>query len=324
MNSLPRPVRLVLLLMLVPMVVTAHPGPGIVVDADGQVCFVHGGVLVRVDAAGAARSIAPDPQKIGSVQLHHLFTDPQLNLYTAADTGSGIWKISPDDGYSRFFPPANEDRSVLVGLGGDPFCLDLAGNIFVVVSQQHRFTQILKVTAQGRIVLLIGGDMGHADGAAGEARFGDLHGGAMFVANDGSLYLTDDGRYLRKITSDGTVSTLAGGSERGFSDGVGEQARFNGACGLTGDGDGNIYVADSENHRIRKITAQGITTTYAGTGRAGSDDGAVTAATFDYPTGVAFAPGGVIFVLDSHNSRVRKIARDGQVSTLLESVSDLK
>ena len=258
--------RLFLLLALVPFVLSAHPGPGIVVDSEGSVCFTCGSGIVRVDPTGTARIIFPDPQRTRFFQLHHLFTDAQRHLYTAADTGSGIWKISPDDKLSRFFPPPNEDRSILIGLGGDPFCLDQAGNIFAVNSQQDKFTQLLKITAQGKITLLAGGDWGHADGPAEHARFGDLHGGAMLLAADGSLYLTDDGRCLRKITLDGTVSTLAGGTERGFADGSGTQARFDGACGLAADGNGNIYIADGSNHRIRRITPQGNTTTSAGTG----------------------------------------------------------
>ena len=146
----------------------------------------------------------------------------------------------------------------------------------------------------------------------------------MFLAADGSLYLTDDGRYLRKIAMDGTVSTLAGGAERGYADGSGTQARFNGACGLTADQDGSIYVADSANHRIRKITRQGVTTTYAGSGSAGSSDGPAAEATFDQPTGVTLGPSGILYVLDGDNSRVRKIAPDGHVTTLLRTVSDLK
>lgn len=312
-----------LLLALAPFVLSAHPGAGIVVDSEGQVCFTCGGCLVRVDATGAARIILQDAQHVKFYQLHHIFMDAQRNLYTAADTGSGIWKVSHDDKLSRFFPPPNEDRSVLIGLGGDPFCMDREGNIFAVNSRQDKFTQLLKITAAGRITLIAGGDWGHADGKAGQAQFGDLHGGAMALASDGSLYLTDDYRYVRKITIDGTVSTLAGGPERGFADGSRTQAHFDGACGLALDGDGNIYVADTGNNRLRKITPQGITT-FAGTGGSGSADGLAAGATFDQPSGVTFGPGGVLYVLEGGNSRVRKITPDGQVTTLLRSIADLK
>ena len=324
MKPLRRPYLLTFLLALARSIVSAHPGPGIVVDSEGRVCFTSGGRIIAIDTAGTARIILHDPQNSKFYQLHHLFVDAERNLYTAADTGSGIWKVSPNDKISRFFPPPNEDRSVLIGLGGDPFCLDQAGNVFAINSQQAEFTQVIKITPQGRIALLVGGDWGHADGPPAHARFGDLHSGAMFLAADGSLYLTDDGRYLRKIAMDGTVSTLAGGAERGYADGAGNRARFNGVCGLAADQDGSIYVADSANHRIRKITRQGITSTYAGSGSAGSSDGPAAAATFDLPTGVTLGPSGVLYVLDGDNSRVRKISPDGHVTTLLRTVSDLK
>lgn len=324
MEPLPCLSLLSLLLVLVPFRPSAHPGSGIVVDPAGVVFFTCGGGIVRVDATGHARIIAVDPQQAQFAQLHHLFIDAQRNLYTASDMGNAVWKVSPNDKVARFFPPPNEDRGQLIGLGGDPFCLDLAGNIFAVNSQQDKFTQVLKITVQGRVVMLVGGDWGHADGPAEKARFGDLHGGAMLLAADGSLYLTDDGRYLRKITMDGTVSTLAGGAERGYADGSGAQARFDGISGLTADGEGNIYVADYSNHRIRRINPQGVATTYAGAGRAGSADGPADAATFDHPTGVTFGLGGILCVLDADGSRVRKIAPDGSVTTLLKSVSDLR
>ena len=105
--------------------------------------------LLAVDTTGTARIILHDPQNSRFYQLHHLFVDAERNLYTAADTGSGIWKVSPNDKISRFFPPPNKDRSVLVGLGGDPFCLDQAGNVFAINSQQAEFTQVIKITAAG-------------------------------------------------------------------------------------------------------------------------------------------------------------------------------
>src|SRR5678809_1589729 len=135
MKPLRRPSLLSFLLALAPCIGAAHPGPGIVVDSEGRVCFTSGGRIVAIDTAGIARIILHDPQNSRFYQLHHLFVDAERNLYTAADTGTGIWKVSPNDKISRFFPPPNKDRSVLVGLGGDPFCLDQAGNVFAINSQ---------------------------------------------------------------------------------------------------------------------------------------------------------------------------------------------
>lgn len=305
------------LLALAPLPGRAHPGAGMVVDAQGQVFFVQGNRIVRVATNGHAQVFLEDPTHQNFFQLHHLFLDDRQNLYTAADSGGAVWKISPQGQLSRFFPPPNEDRNVRVGLGGDPFAIDPAGHLLAVNSQQHQFTQLLRLTPQGQITLLAGGAWGHADGRAGQARFRDLHGGAMAFGSNGVFFLTDDGCSLRKITGDGTVSTLAGGTNRAFADGPSAVARFDGVCGLTLDAAGNVYSADSGNHRIRKTTPRGVTTTLAGSGRAGSTDGLAAEAAFTHPTGVAFGPDGVLYVLDHDGRIVRKISTSGQVTTIL-------
>ena len=103
---------------------------------------------------------------------------------------------------------------------------------------------------------------------------------AMAIGPDDVLYLTDgkksgfDGATcIRRVTPDGEVSTLAGTIESGFADGKGDQARFRIAVGLAVDSKGNVYVADSGNRRIRKVTPEGIVTTIAGSGKEGTADG---------------------------------------------------
>ena len=317
MKSLRQKFLLLLFAVLPPLTLSAHPGAGIVVDAQGQVFFVHGNSIVRVDAAGSTRVILQDTEHKNFYQLHHLFLDAQQNLYTAADTGSGIWKISADGQLSRFFPPPNEDRAVLVGLGGDPFAMDRAGNIVAVNSRQNQFTQLLRISPAGRLTVLAGGVWGHANGAGDKARFADLHSGAMVFAPDGTLYLTDDGSCLRKVTAAGVVSTLAGGTNRGYADGLAAQARFDGVQGLALDAAGNVYAADCGNNRIRKITPQGVVTTFAGSGKAGLADGPPADAMFAQPTGVAIGSDGFLNVLEAHFPRIRRVATNGHVTTLL-------
>lgn len=115
-----------------------------------------------------------------------------------------------------------------------------------------------------------------------------------------------------------TVSTLAGSSV-GFADGTGNTAHFNFPAGVAVAADGTVYVADASNHQIRKITAAGIVTTLAGSTTAGFADGLGTTAKFAYPSSVAVANDGSVFVADRYNNRIRKITQDGLVSTLAGS-----
>ncbi|WP_454828475.1 gluconolaconase [Pseudoxanthomonas wuyuanensis] len=159
------------------------------------------------------------------------------------------------------------------------------------------------------------GIRGLRDGPALQARFADPYG--LAVAADGTRYVADagDNNRIRTIAADGTVSTLAGGAE-GFADGVGSAAAFHTPSGLALDAAGNLYVADTGNHAIRKVTPQGAVTTLAGTGQAGFRDGPGAQAQFNGPIGVAVDAGGRVYVADTYNDRIREIAPDGQVSTL--------
>ena len=113
--------------------------------------------------------------------------------------------------------------------------------------------------------------------------------------------------------------TLAGRFCGGFADGVGALAQFDSPEGLGVDKEGNIFVADSGNHRIRRITPEGVTSTFAGSGEEGFADGAGAAAQFNYPTGVAADSDGNIFVADRDNHRIRRITPDGVTSTFAGS-----
>ena len=159
------------------------------------------------------------------------------------------------------------------------------------------------------------GQQGLREGLALQARYADPYG--IAVAGDGTRYLADagDNNRIRIIRLDGTVATLAGSVE-GFIDGSGSAAAFNTPSGLALDREGNLYVADTGNHAIRKVTPQGVVTTLAGDGVAGSNDGHAAQARFNGPLGVAVDGAGNVFVADTYNDRIRRIGRDGLVSTL--------
>ena len=137
------------------------------------------------------------------------------------------------------------------------------------------------------------------------------------IAIDGTIYVADAGESnrIRKIAPDGSVTTLAGGNE-GFSDGVGAAASFNTPSALALASDGNLFVADTANNRIRKITPGARVSTVAGDGTAGYADGPGGQAQFNGPIGVAVDARGNVYVADTYNDRIRMIATDGQVSTI--------
>ncbi|MGW8123546.1 Ig-like domain-containing protein [Roseivirga echinicomitans] len=132
----------------------------------------------------------------------------------------------------------------------------------------------------------------------------------------GNMYVSDFGsNKIRKITTNGVVTTFAGSGVTGSANGNGVNASFNRPRGLTIDAAGNIYVADRDNNVIRKITPSGDVTTYAGSGAWGSTNGASSNARFNSPNGVAVDASGNLFVTDGNNNLIRKIDTNGNVST---------
>jgi hypothetical protein len=158
---------------------------------------------------------------------------------------------------------------------------------------------------------------GSADGVGAAARFDGL----QSVATDsaGNVYVADTNNHtIRKITPAGVVYTLAGTAHlAGSTDATGPAARFNSPRGIATDSAGNVYVADTLNYTIRKITPAAVVTTLAGTaGAFGATDATGAAARFNSPSGVATDSAGNVYVGDTGNLTVRKITPAGEVSTL--------
>jgi sugar lactone lactonase YvrE len=175
----------------------------------------------------------------------------------------------------------------------------------------------------GAVVTTLAGSVGQtgsSDGTGSAARFDEPEG--TVVDSSGNVYVADTyNDEIRKITPSGVVSTLAGSAGRtGSSDGTGGAARFDDPWGVAVDSAGNVYVADTYNDEIRKITPSGVVSTLAGSaGQTGSSDGTGGAARFDYPTGVAVDSAGNVYVADLDNNEIRKISPSGVVTTLAGS-----
>jgi hypothetical protein len=137
------------------------------------------------------------------------------------------------------------------------------------------------------------------------------------VARDaaGNLYISNTySNSIQKVSPDGTITTVAGGG-KGFADGNGVNARFFYPSGIALDGNGNLFVADMQNHAIRKVSPGGVVTTIAGNGAPGAVNGNGTAASFNNPAGIAVDANGNVFVSDQFNHMIRKISPNGNVTT---------
>ncbi|HEX7841348.1 MAG TPA: hypothetical protein VF469_27910 [Kofleriaceae bacterium] len=285
------------------------------VTADGTVTTLAGtaGSVGSVDGTGAvARLNAPQGVAVDSAG----------NVYVADSSNATIRKVTADGAVTTLAGAASmaggTDGIAAAARFNRPFgaAADHAGNVYVADQSNHT---IRKVTADGVVTTLAGaaGMPGSTDGVGADARFCSPAGVAVDSA--GNVYVADQCNHtIRKVTADGAVTTLAGTAGMlGSADGIGAAARFFNPAGVAVDSAGNVYVADTFNHTIRKVTAAGVVTTLAGTaGSLGGLDGTGAAARFSYPDGVAVDGAGNVYVADTSNSSIRKITAAGVVTTL--------
>ncbi|HTZ19767.1 MAG TPA: NHL repeat-containing protein [Opitutaceae bacterium] len=247
--------------------------------------------------------------------------DSAGNIFVAEYYGQTIRKITPAGVVSTIAGLAgmvgNADGAGNAARFNYPtgVATDAAGNIYVADSVNHT---IRKITADGIVSTLAGlaGNSGNTNGTGNTARFNGPTGVATDAA--GNIYVADYGNQtIRKITPAGVVSTIAGlAGNPGSADGAGSAARFYCPSGVAVDGTGNVYVADEKNVSIRKITPAGVVSTLAGLSGSGSTDGTGPGARFMSPYYLTLDVAGSLYVAEYQDATVRKITRDGVVSTL--------
>jgi sugar lactone lactonase YvrE len=256
-------------------------------------------------------------------------TDNAGNVYVADSSSSTIRKITPAGAVTTLAGTAGVTGSTDATGAAASFFLpggvatDDAGNVYVADSGNRT---IRKITPAGVVTTFAGtaGVMGstNATGAAASFNF------PLDVATDsaGNVYVVDPpNQTIRKITPTGAVTTLAGSGFQGSTDATGAAARFFFPQGIATDSAGNVYVGDTINETIRKITPAGVVTTLAGMaadvvetpGIAGSTDAIGSAARFNSPTGLAVDSAGNVYVADTGNHTIRKITPAGAVSTVV-------
>lgn len=267
---------------------------------------------LAIDATGQAVVIRPPVTHASTRQakLQRLPTttaDQPLVISTVA--GTGIEGNGGDGG-----PALNATFSTPTQVA-----VDRHGNLYIAGYGNSR---IRKIDRQGIITAFAGtGEPGFAGdgGPALQAKINFPH--AITVTDNGTVYFTDTKNHrVRKITPDGIITTIAGNGQAGFSGdgGLALQASLNQPEGIAVDKRGNVFIAEFNNHIIRKITPAGIITTVAGNGTAGfsGDGGPASKASLNITPAVAVDSSGNLYLCDRENHRVRKVGRRGIITTV--------
>ena len=258
-----------------------------------------------------AGSSAGDDDGTGSAaQFNYpsgMAVDSSGYVYVADTNNNRIRKISSTGAVTTLAgSSAGDDDGALAAAkfnGPTGVAVDSSGNVYVADYINDR---IRKISPASVVTTFAGSSSGDDDGTGTAAKF--FYPSGVAVDSSGYVYVADYSNHrIRKISSAGVVTTLAG-SSAGDDDGTGTAAKFYNPSGVAVDSSGNVYVADTSNHRIRKISSAGVVTTLAGSS-AGDDDGALAAAKFNDPTAVAVDSSGNVYVADTSNHRIRKISR---------------
>lgn len=251
--------------------------------------------------------------------VKYVAPDGDGNVFVATETC--IYKLS---GGEVTVVAGGDERDYVDGPNGkflviSGLAMDTDGCL--IVSDSDDYGCIRKVALDGHVSTVTGspeGDQGCEDGQGTAARFSQPRAVAMDC--DGNMLVAGGCDHcIRKVAPDGTVSTLAGKcGEAGRTDGPSHLARFDDPHGVAVDVEGNVLVADTDNHCIRKIARDGVVSTLAGSTNGESDhaDGAGVAARFHLPMGIAVDIDGTIVVADFVNCCIRKVTAEGVVSTL--------
>lgn len=252
--------------------------------------------------------------KVYVVYPQHIAIDRKNVIFGHND--QSVFKINPDGTNSMLIAP-NDDYKHIADLTIRP-----SGDIYLANAGNFN---IVKLSQTGATTVFAGaGTKGYANGTGTDAKFSAI--GNICHDEVGNLYVID-GHRIRKITTTGAVSTLAGSDTDGNIDGVGEAAQFGTLAGIAvNEWEGTVYVSDQKYHNIRKIEPDGSVTTLAGNGTAGFADGTGTAAQFYQPGAMAVDPSGNIWIVDSNPAasvyEVREMNKAGLVYTFVKGTTD--
>jgi len=297
--------------------------------------FGQSGVITTVAGNGTAK-FSGDSGPAMSASLNNPYgvaVDTSGNVYIADYDNNRVRKVSPSGVITTV---AGNGNSVFSGDGGPAtsaglcqpsgVAVDASGNLFIADNCNNL---IRKVSPSGIITTVAGngniGTVGSSNGDGGPALAATLaNPAAVAVDASGNLFIADlNDQRIRKVSAGGTITTIAGNQTTGFSGdgGLATSASLYAPSGVAVDASGNLFIADSGNNRIRKVSASGVISTVAGNGTSNysGDGGTATSASLYGPYGVAVDATGNLFVADNGNNRIRKVSSSGIITTVAGS-----
>jgi len=272
---------------------------------------------VAVDAAGNVYEVEPDPSgarvRMISTATFNPITCVQGNTCINSIAGNRPNAFGGDGG-----PAAASALNMAAGVAVDP-----SGNLYIADSGNRRVRKIPSVAGAGPSISTVAGNgVFSFSGDGGQANLALMNfPQGVAVGADGSVYFADsDNNVVRKVAPNGAISTIAGNATAGFNgdNGSGPAAQLNTPIGVAVDASGNLFIADSANNRVRKVSAAGVITTYAGNGTPGStgDGGLAASAELNAPFGLALDAAGNLYITEFSGARVRKVSAAGAISTV--------
>lgn len=276
-------------------------------------------VAITLAGNGGALSADGVGTSAGFNYPYGLTVDNLGNIYVADFCGHRIRKVSPSGVVTTLV--GNGVAGYVEGQGtaasfNNPHdvAVDAQGNVYAVLYGNHR---IAKITPSGSMTVLAGNGVAtFADGTGTAASFWSPTG--ITIDQQGTLYVVDrSNQRIRKISPSGVTTTLAGNGVAGYTNGVGTAASFYSPSDVAVDLQGNVYVAEWQNHCVRKITPGGVVSTLAGGAGSGYADGSGSAAKFNTPYGINIDTQGNLYVAEWFNHCIRRVTPSGVVTTLL-------